>query len=100
MSAPDYLDRLCERVVRCTRVNNRAERIVVERGVTEAMGHILDPGINTDERAMRQGWDYFLLEVGPLPRRMRCLFVAGFIGVVADYRANERARRKAFDEYR
>ncbi|MFM0160676.1 hypothetical protein [Paraburkholderia sediminicola] len=94
MNSPDYLDLLAAHVVRCTAVNNRAERIVVERGVIEAMGHILDPGANTDERAMRQGWDYLCLEVGALPRRMRNLFVAGFMGIVASYRAQERARQE------
>jgi len=95
MSSTDYLDQLAEHVVRCTAVNNRAERIVVERGVIEAISHILDPGANTDERAMRQGWDYLCLEVGTLPRRMRNLFVAGFTGTIASYRAQERAKRES-----
>jgi hypothetical protein len=95
MSSPDDLDLLAERVVRCTKVNNAAERVCVERGVLEAIGHVLDPGLISDVTAMRQGLDYFCIEIGgALPRRMRNLFVAGFVGVVIGVRTHSRALRQ------
>ncbi|MFM0058697.1 hypothetical protein PQR64_24030 [Paraburkholderia phytofirmans] len=94
MKAPDYLDLLAERVVCCTKVNNAAERVCLERGVLEAIGHVLDPGVLSDATAMRQGLDYFCIEIGgALPRRMRHLFVAGFVGVVSGFRAHTSLRR-------
>lgn len=94
MNSPDYLDRVCDDVVRCTPINNRAERIAVQRGTLEAAGHILDPGISTDERAFRQGWDWLCIECGPLPVRIRRLFAAGYWGVIASYRAHTDARQE------
>ncbi|MGF6636182.1 hypothetical protein [Paraburkholderia sp. MM6662-R1] len=94
MTESEYLDRICDDVVRCTRINNRAERIAVQRGTLEAMGHIGDPGINTDDRAFKQGWEWLCIECGPLPVRFRRLFAAGFWGVIASYRAHSRARQE------
>ncbi|WP_123863560.1 hypothetical protein [Burkholderia plantarii] len=90
MTPEQRLDQLCERVVCCTSVKNQAERILVERGTLEAMGHILDPGRNTDARAFRQGWDWLCIETGgkELPRRFRLLFASGFWGVVTMWRAH------------
>jgi hypothetical protein len=83
VSSADCLDLLADRVIRCTKVNNTAERVCVERGVLEAIGYVLEPGVISDATALRHGLDYFCIETGGgLPRRMRNLFIARVMGVV------------------
>ncbi|NVE22366.1 hypothetical protein [Burkholderia glumae] len=97
MTPVERIDRLCGSVVCCSPVKNPAERVVVARGTIEAMGHILDPGCNTDARAFRQGWDWLCIETGgkELPQRYRLLFAAGFWGVIATWRAHAALSREA-----
>jgi hypothetical protein len=49
----------------------------------------------SDTTAMRQGLDYFCIEIGgALPQRIRNLFVAGFTGAVIGFRIHARAQRQ------
>ncbi|RRJ34367.1 hypothetical protein [Pandoraea apista] len=88
MTVPEHIDNLADAAINSISVNNRTERILVERGVLEAIGHLTDPGVNSDATAMRQAINLLRFELGcPLPERMRLLFVTAFAGMLTTGRA-------------
>ncbi|WP_374625072.1 hypothetical protein [Pandoraea sp.] len=96
MISPEYIDNLAETVIGSISVNNRVEKILVERAVLEAIGHLTDPGINSDATALRQAINLLLIELGcPLTHRLRRLFVSAFTGMLAIARAASLSAREA-----